>query len=247
VPTNVIPDRALAEARGLPGSVRRRTHQRTMLVPSAAQHPPEILEEQEIQGFLASLKTQRDRLLFELLLFSGIRISEALNLRLPDINFAERSIKIQPLPEGVSQRAVNNRGPKRNSSGIVSVHPRWFAHLNEYLASEYPGNPDDFIFVVLKGPHRGQQLTYKGCYAIIAYHRQRAGTPRIRPHRARHTFATRALRAGIRREVLKKQLRHVSDKSLDAYAWVSEQELLCELEDIQDVFLPSSSVGGHSR
>ena len=53
----------------------------------------------------------------------------------------------------------------------------------------------------------------------MAYHRAKAGLPRVRPRRARHTFATKALQAGVRREVLKKQLRHASDKSLDVYVW----------------------------
>jgi integrase len=184
-----------------------------------------------------SLHTQRDRLLFELLLLSGMRISEALNLRLSDINFAEQSVMVQPVPVEIEVRAVNNRGPKRAASGVVSVHPKWFVQLNDYLNAEYPGNADGFIFVVLKGPHRGQQLTYKGFYSIVAYHRAQAETPRVRPHRARHTFATKALQAGVRREVLKKQLRHSSAKSLDQYAWVDHQELLRELEKVQDDFI----------
>jgi integrase len=207
----------------------------TALVPNSPQPPAETLTEAEIKAFLASLQTQRDRLLFELLLLSGIRISEALNLRLRDVNFAERSLTIQPVPKEIEVRAVHNRGPKRAASGVVSVHPKWFAWLNEYLTTEYPGNPDGFIFVVLKGRHCGQQLTYKGFYTIVAYHRAKAETPRVRPHRARHTFATQALQVGIRREVLKKQLRHTSDKSLDQYAWVNSQELLQELEKVYAV------------
>jgi integrase len=230
-----MPHRAVSEAKALADPVKRnRANKAVTITPKLAKRCAETLDEDEIKAFLASLRTKRDCVLFELLLMSGIRISEALNLRLPDVNFAERSITIRPVPEGVDVRAVNNRSPKRDSSGVVSVHPKWFALLNDYLSTEYPENPDGFIFVVLKGSNRGKQLTYKGFYAIVHYHRTKAGTPRVRPHRARHTFATKALQAGVRREVLKKQLRHASEKSLDQYAWVDDQELLRELEKVQD-------------
>lgn len=233
--TNPMPHRAASEAKVLASHVKRdRAQKAAAITPKVAKRCAETLDEDEIKAFLASLRTKRDRVLFELLLMSGIRISEALNLRVSDVNFAERSITIQPVPEDIEVRAVNNRGPKRGSSGVVGVHPKWFARLNDYLTSEYPGNPDGFIFVVLKGPSRGKQLTYKGFYAIVYYHRAKAGTPRVRPHRARHTFATKALQAGVRREVLKKQLRHASEGSLDQYAWVDYEELLRELEKVQD-------------
>lgn len=233
-----VPHRAAAEAPALHDPVRRRpSRTAAAVVPLDPRLPAETLSDAEIQTFSASLRSKRDRLLFELLLVSGIRVSEALNLRLPDVQFAEQSLRIQPVPGSIPVRAVHNRGPKRASSGIVGVHPTWLAHLNDYLTTEYPGNPDGFIFVVLKGAHRGQQLTYKGFHAIVAYHRAKAKTPRIRPHRARHTFATKALRAGLRREVLKKQLRHASPRSLDQYAWVDDQELLRELAQVQDTLL----------
>jgi integrase/recombinase XerC len=233
-----MPHRAISEAKVFADPVkRRRTSKMAAITPKLARRRAETLDEEEIRAFMDSLRTKRDRLLFELLLMSGVRISEALNLRLSDVNFAERSLMIQPVPENIAVRAVNNRGPKRDSSGVVGVHPKWFALLNDYLTAEYPGNPDGFVFVVLKGPNRGKQLTYKGFYSIVDYHRAKAGAPRVRPHRARHTFATKALRAGVRREVLKKQLRHASEKSLDQYAWVDDQELLQELEKVRDDLL----------
>lgn len=233
--TSPMPHRVMAEARVWGDPVkRRRAHKIASIMPKTAHRQPETLAEEEIRAFLGSLRTKRDRLLFELLLVSGLRVSEALNLRLADVNFAEHSLLIRPVPAEIPVRAVHNRGPKRDASGVVSVHPKWLARLNDYLSMEYPGNADGFIFVVLKGQQRGQQLTYKGFYAIVAYHRAKAGTPRVKPHRARHTFVTRALQAGIRREVLKKQLRHASDKSLDQYAWVDYQELLRELERVHD-------------
>jgi integrase len=233
--TSPVPHRAVAEARVGVNALRRQSApQSVTITPILPRATPETLTPDEIKAFLAHLRTQRDRLLFELLLVSGLRISEALNLRLTDVNFAERSLTIQPVPATIIVRAVHNRGPKRGASGVVSVHPKWLAQLNDYLTTEYPGNVDGFIFVVLKGPSQGQQLTYKGFYAIVAYHRAKAGLPRVRPHRARHTFATQALRAGVRREVLKKQLRHASDKSLDVYVWVDPHELVHELEKVQD-------------
>jgi integrase len=129
-----VPHRAAAEAPALNDPVRRRqSRTAAAFVPLDPRPPAETLSDAEIQTFLASLRSKRDRILFELLLVSGIRVSEALNLRLPDVQFAEHSLHIRPVPASIPVRAVHNRGPKRASSGIVSVHPTWLAHLNDYI------------------------------------------------------------------------------------------------------------------
>jgi integrase len=46
------------------------------------------------------------------------------------------------------------------------------------------------LFVVAKGPHRGQPLTPAGLRRVFRYHRERAGVPAGHPHALRHTFGT---------------------------------------------------------
>lgn len=186
---------------------------------------PQVLDQGEIDRFLATLRTWRDRALFTLLLVSGLRISEALHLKRDDVDFATCAVRVRP-SEGWQ--------PKNHSVGLVAVSPGWLRTVNRYLIEEHPGSSGGWLFVVLKGPRRGNRLSYSGVNEIFRYHRERAGTPRVRPHRARHTFATLAVQAGVRREVLKRQLRHSSTASLDPYVHASDLEVIRDLAAVQD-------------
>jgi integrase len=46
------------------------------------------------------------------------------------------------------------------------------------------------MFLVAKGPNRGQPLTAAGLRTIFRYHRARAGLPAGHPHAPRHSFGT---------------------------------------------------------
>lgn len=199
-----------------------------------AEEFPQTLSVDEIGTFIASLRTLRDRALFELLVCSGLRISEALHLKVADIDWASRAVRV-----GASE----GWSPKNHSVGSVSVSPRWFVTANRYLQEEHPGSSDGWLFVVLKGPRRGQRLSYSGVNEIFRYHREHAGVPRVRPHRARHTFATAAAAAGVRPEILRRQLRHASEASLQRYLHVTDPELLREMAAVQDrLYAPGREV-----
>ena len=46
------------------------------------------------------------------------------------------------------------------------------------------------LFVVAKGPHRGQPLTAAGLRRIFRYHRVTSGVAAGHPHALRHSFGT---------------------------------------------------------
>ena len=55
---------------------------------------PEIYEKEELASFFASLTSEYDRLLFRLLLSTGLREAEASNLEWKDISFARRTLQV---------------------------------------------------------------------------------------------------------------------------------------------------------
>ena len=83
------------------------------------------------------------------MVLGGLRRCEVLGLRLEDLRVAERRVFI----------AEGKGGHQR----LVPVSGRFFAAVAAYLDAERPpGAGTDRVFVVLKGPRRGQPLSADG-------------------------------------------------------------------------------------
>lgn len=119
-------------------------------------------------------------MLIGLLASTGLRISEALNLRLGDL-----------LPDGV----LHIRQTKFNKSRLVPMHPTVVGALDTYLrVRQRVAGIDDHVFLSVGGKPLGHRTVHSNFQVILA----RAGlgqgrTRRPRIHDLRHTFATRVL------------------------------------------------------
>jgi site-specific recombinase XerD len=80
--------------------------------------------------------------------------------------------------------------------------------IQAYLLAERPETDSSRLFVVAKGPHRGQPLTAAGLRTIFRYHRAKAGVPAGHPHALRHTFGTALAEAGVDLAVMQALLGH---------------------------------------
>jgi integrase/recombinase XerD len=176
---------------------------------------PRVLEPAEVNAFLACLRTRRDRAMVEAMLLGGLRRCEVLGLRLGDLQPGERRVFI----------AEGKGGHQR----IVPVSARFFTTLADYLAHERPATAvDDHVFVVLKGPRRGQPLSAAGLDEIVRGARRRAGIRQLTCHQLRHTCLTRLREAGMALEALQAQAGHRSIESTRIYLhlandWLAEE------------------------
>ena len=189
---------------------------------------PRVLDPGQIDGFVAALRTHRDRAMVEAMLLGGLRRCEVLALRIGDVRPGERRLFI----------ADGKGGHQR----IVPVSPRFFATLAAYLADERPENAaHDHVFVVLKGPRRGGRLTAAGLDEIVAGARRRAGIDHLTCHQLRHTCFTRLREAGMALEAIQAQAGHRSIESTRIYLhlandWLAgEYRRACEAIEAQAV------------
>ena len=121
-----------------------------------------ILEPDEVAALMAALRTQRDRAMVQAMVLGGLRRCEVLGLRLEDLRLGEWRVFV----------ADGKGGHQR----LVPVSPTFFATVAAYLDTERPADAaTDRVFVVLKGPRRGQPLSAEGLDEIIARRRARAG------------------------------------------------------------------------
>ncbi len=119
-------------------------------------------------------------MLIGLLAATGLRVSEALNLRLGDL-----------LPNGV----LHIRRTKFNKSRLVPMHASVVAALDGYLRVRATvAGVDDHLFLTVGGRRMGLGTVHAAFHVILNKAGIATGRPRRpRIHDLRHTFATCAL------------------------------------------------------
>jgi integrase len=175
---------------------------------------PRVVPPETANAFLAALRTHRDRAMAEAMLFGGLRRCEVLGLRLQDVSPGERRVFI----------ADGKGGHQR----IVPISARFFASLANYLTDERPSTLTEHVFVVLKGPHRGNPLTAAGLDEIVSGACQRAAISKLTCHQLRHTCFTRLREAGMALEAVQAQAGHRSIESTRIYLHLSNAWLANE-------------------
>ena len=118
-----------------------------------------------------------DRAWIRLMLYSGLRTCEVRRLRLEDINFENRRIRIEQ-SKGLKDRLVY-----MNSAAITALQAWLEVREGLNYVSEY-------VFL-----YRHQPLTPRYCQVRLKTYGKRCGTG-ITPHQLRHSCATLLLNAG---------------------------------------------------
>ena len=176
---------------------------------------PRVLDPGQVKAFMAALRTRRDRAMAEAMVLGGLRRCEVLALRLGDLHPGERRVFVAE-GKGARQR-------------IVPVSARFFATVADYYDTERPRtSATDKVFVVLKGPRRGQPLSAAGVDEIVDGARRRAGVEHLTCHQLRHTCFTRLREAGMALEAIQAQAGHASIESTRIYLHLANDWLAGE-------------------
>jgi integrase/recombinase XerD len=171
----------------------------------------------EIARFWNSFHSFRDLALIALLLYNGLRSQEVLQLRLADLHLGEASL------------LVHGKGDKQR---LLPLPPESIAVLDRYLTYERPRTSTASLFVVLKGPRRGQPLTLAGLRALFRYHRLTSRVAPAHPHRFRHTFGHDMVRAGLSLPALMQLMGHSQIRTTLLYVQLSSREVWEEFQRV---------------
>ena len=148
----------------------------------------------------------RNLVLIELLLTTGMRVGELVNLNISDINFEERSCVV--LGKGNKQREVYFDAKTK-------------IHLQEYL--ENRNDNETALFVSKNKPH--QRLSISGIELIIRNIGKNINIDKAYPHKFRRTLATMAIDKGMPIEQVQKLLGHVKIETTMHYAMVNQNNV----------------------
>jgi len=180
-------------------------------------HP---LKDNQVMTFYASLNTWRDRSMMLLMWAEGLRAAEVLNLTVNDID-----------PQGQGLRILG----KGNKQRVMPLADAAINTLRLYAQLERPTTDSQAMFVVLKGPRRGQPLSAEGLRRIFRYHRRKSGIKQANPHRFRHSFGANMTRCRVPLLVLARMMGHSSPHTTMRYVEIEDPELRAHYLEALDV------------
>lgn len=176
---------------------------------------PDYLFEDEIDTLMSSFNLNddfgfRDRTIFETMYGCGLRLSEAVNLKISDIDFNNKILTI--LGKGSKAR-------------IVPFYPIINDLLNKWLKEirpKYIKDEHGFVFINQKG----EQITNRGVqYLLNKVVNDNGLKMHIHPHTLRHSFATHLLDAGVDIRMVQELLGHANLSTTQIYTHVSNEHL----------------------
>ncbi len=172
--------------------------------------PREPLSNMELEIVRDACENYRDKAMIELFYSTGCRLSEMVNLKISDIDFASKEVHLF------------GKGSKHRTS-YLNAKAEYM--LKKYFELERPKESiSDSVFVIFRKPYNGMQ---KGSiYARVKAIQKRSGIERsLFPHLLRHTMATHALNRGMNVAEVKEILGHEKLDTTMIYAKISHDSV----------------------
>jgi len=148
----------------------------------------------------------RDLALISTLVFTGCRLGEALQLKLEDIDFKEKTIRIRQEKKG------------GEFTRIVPVPNEKFWEIMEWYCRYIP-RKDSKLFTI--SMRQARNIVYKFTARYLKV--------KIRPHAIRHSYAMFVLKATKNIEAVRRLLGHSDYKWLKVYLDHTQEDLMEEL------------------
>lgn len=168
---------------------------------------PVVLSRDEAAQFLRSIKCLKHRTLLSLCYGAGLRIGEALHLKVDDIDSQRMMIRV--------------RQAKGNKDRYVMLSPKLLELLREYWRVK---RPTTWLF-----PSRLNNEPLNPCTIqhVCQRARQVSGIRKaVTPHTLRHSFASHLLEAGADLRTIQLLLGHNSLQTTSVYTHVSQKSVL---------------------
>lgn len=172
--------------------------------------PREPLSNMELEIVRDACENYRDKAMIELFYSTGCRLSEMVNLKISDIDFASKEVHLF------------GKGSKHRTS-YLNAKAEYM--LKKYFELERPKESiSDSVFVIFRKPYN--EMHKESIYARIKAIQKRSGIERsLFPHLLRHTMATDALNRGMNVAEVKEILGHEKLDTTMIYAKISHDSV----------------------
>lgn len=166
---------------------------------------PIVLSRKEIEKMIDSIKNPKHKLLIALSYGAGLRVSEAINLKIKDVNLDEFTIHI--------------KGAKGDKDRISIFSEKLLSQLREVAVS---GNANSYVFE----SNRGGKLDQRSAQKVFENALKKAKIKKEATfHSLRHSFATHLLENGVDVRYVQELLGHANIRTTQIYTKVTNPML----------------------
>lgn len=184
-----------------------------LVAPQKGVYLPRFLNQTEIEMLLAAPDTSneiglRDRAILEIMYASGLRVSEAANLKIGNVD----------IDLGIV--TTTGKGSKTRRVPVGSSAVEW---LKSYLAvrRKRENIEVDSIFVNSNGAPLNRQIIHK----MISEYAKKCGLEGVSPHTLRHSFATHLVQNSADIRSVQQMLGHVDISTTQIYTHITNPQL----------------------
>lgn len=205
---------------------------------TAAKLKGKILEEDELTEFIAyiaegygrdvadnkqalyayELNTERDACIVSLILNSGLRVSEVVNLNIDDLDLANKLVYVY-------RKGNNDESFKTPVYFREQCRDDIAAYLTLRTSRYRTPKREKALFVAIpNGQKEGKRMTKRAIQAMIIKYAKRFGKPYLTVHKLRHSFATDYY---LQNDIYKtkEQLGHASTETTEVYAHLTDKTM----------------------
>jgi len=185
------------------GGLMNRNPARMVATRKLPKRLPRWLSEEEVARLIEAARTPRDRALVEMLYATGCRAAEVAGMRVGEINWRNRSIRVLG---------------KGNKERVVFFGSKAALALRNYLQARTTGP----VF----RSFRRKALNPDTIARIVKKIGKRAGLDGVHTHTLRHSFATALLNRGADIRAVQELLGHASLRQTQVYTHVAIADLV---------------------
>ncbi len=177
---------------------------------------PDFLTIAEVEKLLGSISETdiyelRDKSIFELLYSCGLRISEAVELTISDVDFENKFI------------VVKGKGSKER---IVPIGSEAIRLLSKYIKESRPQIIGNRVSIFLFISKKALKLNRKSVWRLLKGYVERTDiTKNITPHTLRHSYATHLIENGADLRSVQELLGHVDISTTQVYTHLAKKKL----------------------
>ena len=185
--------------------------------PKLGLYLPDTLSYDDVEKIVAAADRRtdlgkRNYCIIEVLYGCGLRVSELIDLKISNINFKEKFLKVE------------GKGDKVRFVPLADYTAELLKDYIQNVRSNYKINKkcEDFLFL----NSRGSSMSRVIVFIIIKELTEKAGiNKKISPHTFRHSFATHLLQNGADLRYIQEMLGHSSITTTEIYTHLKTDEL----------------------